>query len=124
VARAGLGIRTSGDIFEAAQNEYEQARVDRWFCRHWTRRQGSVPSHEAIAAAERYRAEEGRVTELSIYIPKGKRKYTGKIDRVRPKRSRTVVYRERSNKEQIEDVVSVPRSLEKEFAEKERLSHG
>ena len=29
VAYAGLGIRTSGDIFEAAQKEYEQARVEK-----------------------------------------------------------------------------------------------
>ena len=29
IARAGLGIRTSRDIFEAAQKGYEQARAER-----------------------------------------------------------------------------------------------
>lgn len=86
VALAGLGIRTSGDIFDAAQKEYEQVRVD--------------------TAA------------------KGKRKYTGKIDQAWSKRARTVDRREISNDEQIEDVASVLRFLEEEFAEKERLSDG
>lgn len=86
VALAGLGIRTSADIFDAAQKEYEQARVD--------------------TAA------------------KGKRKYTRNIDQARSKRARTMLRGEISNDEQIEEVASVLRSLEEEFAEKERLSDG
>ncbi|OCK91224.1 uncharacterized protein K441DRAFT_438736, partial [Cenococcum geophilum 1.58] len=44
-------------------------------------------------------------------------------DQERPKRARTVARRERSDDEQKEDLTSVLRCLEEEFAEKERLSH-
>jgi hypothetical protein len=86
VALVGLGICTSADIFDAAQKEYKQARVDT--------------------------------------TVKGKRKYTRNIDKAGSKRARTMVRREMSNDEQIEEVASVLRSLEEEFAEKERLSDG
>src|SRR2546429_6923457 len=81
----GLGMRTSADVFETAQKEHEQARVDRWVRRYGTRRQGSVASHEVVTTAE-----EDVVR---------KRKYVGRTDQERPKRARTVVRRERSDDE-------------------------
>jgi len=41
---AGLGIRTSADVFEAIQKEHEEARDRRQFAREWNGRQGSVAS--------------------------------------------------------------------------------
>lgn len=160
-ALAGLGIRTSADIFEAAQKEYEQVRDDRQFAREWNRRQGSVPSREAVATTKEDMLQECRVVEST------NRPLQWKIDQKRPKcaravsvtdqerskrartvdttdqerskrartvvrqecqergkHTRTTVCRERSDDEQMEDLASVLRYLEEEFAEKERLSHG
>ena len=124
VARAGLGIRTSRDIFEATQKEYEQARLDKLICRQETRRQGSVASHEVVATTEEDMAQEGRVVGSTVHPPQRKRKYVGRVDQERPKRTKTVVRRERSDDEQMEDLASILRHLEDEFAEKERLSDG
>ena len=101
---AGVGIRTSADIFEAAQKEHEEARNDRQFAREWNRRQGNMVTHEVVA-------------ESTVPPLQRKRKYVGKIDREQPKRARTM-------DEQMEDLGSVLSYLEEEFAEKERLSHG
>ena len=163
---AGLGIRTSADIFEAAQKEYEEARNNRQFDRLWSRRQGGVPSRAVVATAEENVAQEGRVVESTIQQPlQQKRKHEGRTDRgqpkrvrtvgiteqqrsqcartvhttdqggpqssetvdrteqERPKRARTVVCRERSDSEQMEDLVRILQHLEEEFVEKERLSH-
>jgi hypothetical protein len=119
---AGLGMRTSADVFETAEKEHEQARVDRWIRRYGTQRQGSVATHEVVATAEEDMAQEGRVVEPIVRPPQRKRKYVGRSDRERPKRARTVVRRERSDDEQMEDLAGVLRYLEEEFAEKERLS--
>jgi hypothetical protein len=140
-----LGMRTSVDVFEAAQKEYEEARPNKQFDREWNRRQRSVATHEVVATAEEDVAQEGRVVESIVRPPQRKRKYVGRGDRERPKRARTVVRRERSDDEQMEDregpkrartmvrrersddeqmedLAGVMRYLEEEFAEKERLS--
>jgi Helitron helicase-like domain at N-terminus/Domain of unknown function (DUF6570) len=124
IARAGLGIRTSRDIFEATQKEYEQARLNKLIRRQETRRQGSVASHEVVATTEEDMAQEGHVVGSTVHPPQRKRKYVGRVDQERPKRTKTVVRRERSDDEQMEDLASILRHLEDEFAEKERLSDG
>ncbi|XTI95096.1 hypothetical protein V2W45_1503292 [Cenococcum geophilum] len=116
-------MRTSADIFDAAQKEYEQARLDRWVRRYWARGQGSIAPREVVATAEDDVAQEGRVVESTVRLPQRKREYVGRTDQERPKRARTVARRERSDDEQKEDLTSVLRCLEEEFAEKERLSH-
>src|SRR2546429_4502067 len=118
----GLGMRTSADVFEAAQKEYEEARLDRQFAREWNGRQGSVASHEVVATAEEDVAQEDRVVESTVRPPQRKRKYVGRTDQKWPKRARAVVRRERSDDEQMEELAGVLRYLEEEFAEKERLS--
>ncbi|KAJ2899375.1 hypothetical protein MKZ38_003082 [Zalerion maritima] len=52
----------------------------------------------------------------------GKRQSPLNNNQPRPKRGRTVVRRERSGEEQMGDLASVLRSLDEEFAEKDRLS--
>jgi hypothetical protein len=169
VALAGLGIRTSTDIFEAAQKEHEEARNNMQFAREWNRRQGGVPSRAIVATTEGDMAQEGHThaVESTICPQQLKRKHVGRIDREQPKRARTVgatdqgfggpqntgtvgttdqgglqsagtveranqerskrartvVRRERSDAEQMEDLAPVLQHLEEEFAEKERLSH-
>lgn len=180
---ADLGIRTSADIFEAAQKQHEEARNDRQFARQWSRRQGGVPSRAVVATTDDDVAQEGHVVESTICPQQLKRKRVSRIDREQPKRARTVnvtepqrpqcartisttdqglrgpqsagtfgttdqgglqsagtvgtgranqerskrartvVCRERTDAEQMEDLAPVLQHLEEEFAEKERLSH-
>jgi len=134
---AGLGIRTSADIFEAAQKQYEEARNDRLFAREQSRRQRGVPSHAAVATTEEDVTQEGHVVESTIRPLQQKRKHVSRADQGQPKCARTVgvaeqqqpqgagtvVRRERSDREQMEDFARVLQHLEEEFAEKERLSH-
>jgi len=116
---AALGIRTSADIFEATQRECERARDDRLFTTEWNRRQRSVAPNEVVATAE------SNVRPVPQRRPPSqrKRKNVSSADQRRPKRARTVVRRERSDDEMVEEVVSIVRSLDEEFAEKERLSN-
>jgi len=67
--------------------------------------------------------EEARA-ESSRRVRQGKRPVPSSSDQPQPKRARTVVRRERSDEERNEVLASVLRSLDEEFAEKERLSQG
>ena len=52
-------------------------------------------------------AQEGYVVGLTVRPPQRKRKYAGRVDQERLKRAKTVVRRERSDDEQMEDLASV-----------------
>lgn len=126
VALGGLGIRTSADIFDAAQKEYEElgelvGRLDKRNQENVARAGLRIRTSRDVFEAIQKECEQARVDAAA----EGKRKYTGKIEQARAKRPRTMDRREISNDEQIEEeVASVLRSLEEEFAEKERLSDG
>ena len=90
VALAGLGIRTSMDVFEAAQKQYEEARNDKQFARQWSQSQGGVPSRAVDATIEEDVAQEGHVVESTIRPLQQKRKHVGSTDRGQPKHARTV----------------------------------
>ena len=51
--------------------------------------------------------QEGHVVELTVRPPQRKRKYAGRVDQEWSKRTKTVVRQERSEDEQMEDLVSV-----------------
>jgi len=111
---AGLGIRTSADIFEAAQKEHEEARLDRQFVREWNRRQGSVPSRvasdEVVGTAKGDVAQEVRVVE-SIGRPlQGKGTHVGKIDQKQSKRARAVDTTDQERPKRARTVVRLWRS--------------
>ncbi|EKG09157.1 hypothetical protein MPH_13841, partial [Macrophomina phaseolina MS6] len=124
VARAGLGIRTSAELFQAAQSAYEQARAEGSSRRGRGRRERGGLSGKAVANAEEDVVEEVRLAESSPCARQGKRARPRSTDQPQSKHARTVVRRERSDEEQEGDLASVLRSLDEEFAEKERLSHG
>ena len=104
---ASVGIRTSADIFEAAQKEHEKARDNKQFANMWNRRQRSVPHREVNPTVEEDIAQEGDVSQLTSRRPQQKRKYVGRTDQDRPKHIRTEACWERSKNEQMEDVANV-----------------
>lgn len=107
-ALAGLGIRTSADIFEAAQKEHEKARDDRQFAREWNRRQGGVSSRAVVAITEKDMVKEGRVVESTGRRTHGKRKCADTMGEPPPKRTKTVDSRERSEVVAQEEPVVEP----------------
>ncbi|KAJ4224602.1 hypothetical protein NW757_014334 [Fusarium falciforme] len=123
VALAGLGIRTSADIFETLHGEYAQERSDGGSRRHHDKEPGAVSSGPVIGDAEAIVENEARVGQRHQDELKrsGPRSNDGQQPR---KRARTAGRRERSESEQAHDLADIMRALEEEFAEKERLSHG
>jgi hypothetical protein len=128
LAAAGLKMRTSSDIFleshrqyEEMQKEQENARV-KDVCRQVYIQSSRVAlSSEVDTAPEKDTASRDRRTDLSQR--QAKRAVLDSDNVPNPKRTRTVVYSERTEDEQIENIASVLRYLDEEFAEKERLSH-
>ena len=99
-----------------------------------SRRQQQQGTRPALGSIDQQQSERSRtevngveqvhVAESSSNLQQGRRQAPGSIDRQRPKRRRTVIRRERSDEEQLEDIATVVRALDEEFAEKERLSTG
>ena len=99
VAQAHLGIRTSADLFRAAQSNYEQARAEksgRW--QHRTRNPRAISSHEVGARAEEVVAEEAGVSRLVTSLRRGKRQGPSSPDQPASKRARTSVRSERTDR--------------------------
>ena len=63
-------------------------------------------------------AQEGYIMGLTVRPLQQKRKYTGRVDQERLKYTKTVVYWERSDNEQMEDLTNILQYLEDEFMEK------
>jgi len=167
---AGLGIRTWADVFEDMQKQHEEARNDRRVDRQWSRRKGGVPSRAVVAATQEDAAQGGQKRKYVSRTDRGQPKRARTVDTTEPQRpqcartvgttdqglggphsagtvgttdqggpqsagtvgranqewskhARTVVCRERSDAEQIDELARVLQHLEEEFAEKERLSH-
>lgn len=94
-AEAGLEIRTSADVFQAAQSDYERARAGR----------GSQSRRPNKPLEPR------------------KRNCPESTGQPQSKRVRTQSRTERSDDEQVQALATVLSRLDEEFAEKEQLSH-
>ena len=68
--------------------------------------------------------QKGRIIESTVHPPQQKRKYVGKVNQKQLKCTKIVVCRERSNDEQIKNLISILQHLEDKFVEKERLLDG
>lgn len=110
---AGLGLRTVADISEELINENFRQRSR-------TRR---VESFVQVAGEAEDAAEAGAPPAGPSRQPGQKRTGPGSTDQPAPKRTRIVVRRARDEEEQAQDLASVLRALDEEFAEKERLSY-
>jgi hypothetical protein len=104
--RAGLGIRTSAEVFEASEREYKERGEERPRKRRTKIGRG----------AEDVEMTEPRL-EGSDIEGSGVRSEGSHNERIGGRQERT-------ESEEREELASVLRSLEEEFAEKERLSQG
>lgn len=137
VARAGLGIRTSADIFEALQREHEPGgETSRDLSELFARRDESNRENVARArlgirtSADLFQAaqsayENARAERVRQGRARNSRKRNGPDSANWPqlKWARTASCAVRSDDEQMRELAGVLRSLDEEFAEKERLSH-
>jgi hypothetical protein len=135
LAAAGLKMRTSSDIFQESHHQYEEVRKEREkvgfketrfeeACRQAYIQSSRVALSSVVdTVVERDVASRDHLGDFSHFPRQAKRVIPDNNNEPKPKRARMVVSRERSEDEQIENIVSVLRSLDEEFAEKERLSH-
>ncbi|EJT68997.1 hypothetical protein GGTG_13394 [Gaeumannomyces tritici R3-111a-1] len=119
---AGLGIRTSADIFEETRGQYEVARRSAEPRRQRIRTPRVESSGHIAGEAED--AAEGRASAGPRRQVGRKRVGFGNVNQPAPKRARTMTRRNRNEEEQAQDLASVLRVLNEEFAEKVRLSEG
>jgi hypothetical protein len=130
LAAAGLKLRTSSDIFQASHHRYEEmrkerenARVEEAFGQAYSQNSRVALSSEVDTVTGKNIASRDRLIDSSHSQRQAKRVVPDSSNAPKSKRARMVVSRERSEDEQMENIASVLRSLEEEFAEKERLSH-
>src|SRR5258707_15568582 len=103
------------------RNERENARVGDAFGQAYSQNSRVALSSEVDTVTAKDTASRDRLADSSHSQRQAKRVVPDSSNVPKPKRARMVVSRESSEDEQMENIASVLRSLEEEFAKKERL---